>query len=606
MKKKLSEKSISEIQNWKGFKHFDGTNIEYNSQNSEIFSDCEVSVLMQAIAEENLTIIRELCDLGANVNRIAKGYEESPLLYFEKESNKILEITKILVSYGADINYFKTYDELFDEGRHFTNPLSNACEFGNYELVKYLLENGAKINFSIRKGGPTPICSLEPESKDYLKLLNLLIEKGADVNSDKGVSLILAVDAGHLKGINVLLKAGAEPNLSSKTKIGNGKTAIMSLMSGNCENLSGELEEKLFENLVDHSKNINETDTIGQSLLFYCVDAYSCGNQGFDLRSFSYLIDKSDCNVNILDNEGNNILIKYLLKIEDWETSDETYFDDDDQYRISKLLKKGVNTEQVNNEGRSAQSIAEKIGNKNLLHILKNGANEVFLKNYKLDNIIDQKIPDVAKQDKNDLNLKGDISRVVKLIRLIGNENKRVPKTINELPELVSFGDFSQILSKRNKEQLKFSIPNLKLFGIHDFVVSNKEQNKSSILVMLPYLIAISISIYGITTGNYWLILTILIVVLSSLFSTLLNGVVINLIVFGICAYSFYEDNLTIGLISLIIIISTTCTRLLKIRRRKVLFDLAESNEEIFTFLFHNRTLSIIDIENDKVLYSKE
>jgi Ankyrin repeat. len=110
MKTNLPKETIEEIRNWNGFQNFDGKNIEYNSQDEDIFEGYEVSVLMEAIRRGEIEIVENLCKAGANVNRIVKETHQTPLICFDDESENSTEIAKILIDYGANVNYLSQFD----------------------------------------------------------------------------------------------------------------------------------------------------------------------------------------------------------------------------------------------------------------------------------------------------------------------------------------------------------------------------------------------------------------------------------------------------------------------------------------------------------------
>lgn len=175
-----------EINQWIGFEDFDGKDIEALSKDPEIFSDCEVTILMKAIEEDNLEVVKALCKAGANVNRIAKGTDQTPLICFEEESKNSTEIAKVLIEYGADVNYIRPFDLEDDTFYYlFSSPLMNAIASGNYERVKLLINSGAEVNACLVENGYCAISSLNPENKDCLEILKLLIEKNANVNAAK-------------------------------------------------------------------------------------------------------------------------------------------------------------------------------------------------------------------------------------------------------------------------------------------------------------------------------------------------------------------------------------------------------------------------------------
>jgi len=199
-----------------------------------------------------------------------------------------------------------------------------------------------------------------------------------------------------------------------------------------------------------------------------------------------------------------------------------------------------------------------------------------------------------------------ELNRTIEIIRRIEHDGKNPPKSVNEIPELEEhYLGFEDIMERINDKVLELSIPNFKLFGVHDFVVPKAEKKISQVILFLPYLVAILISIYGISVGNYWFLITFAIAFLAPILSSILTGIIPNLILSGLCGYFFYSDKLTLGFVCLTALTSTICTSYLKRHRRNSLINIAKSNEEIFAFLFHNRTIAIHDKGIDEMLYSK-
>ena len=128
----------------------------------------EQSLLSIASRYGNTEIMKYLISLGADVDDLDE-YACTPLHFAclkRKENNKEnIEAVKILLEAGADpnkISYKKFYRiyGINTNKRSGTGetPLHNAAIMGNLEIVKYLLENGAKPSLFIKNNsGRTPI-----------------------------------------------------------------------------------------------------------------------------------------------------------------------------------------------------------------------------------------------------------------------------------------------------------------------------------------------------------------------------------------------------------------------------------------------------------------
>jgi len=170
---------------------------------------------------------------------------------FHAVSNGKLEVAKILVSNGANVN---TVDE---DGRP---PLFEAVAEGSKEMVQFLLDKGASIAVNLKSGGVLHKC-VEWDNAD---LANLFIQRGADVNArdnSKNTPLILAAAKNKPELVKILLKHGADPNVRNKKD----QTALNRLY------YKGK-SHKIFEcldALVRAGANINEVNENGDTFLHH-------------------------------------------------------------------------------------------------------------------------------------------------------------------------------------------------------------------------------------------------------------------------------------------------------------------------------------------------
>ena len=117
--------------------------------------------------------------------------------------NNSLEIMKKLIKNNSKI------EQSYGEG----NPLINlACSKGNIEIIKYLLLQGESINSQDSFDGYTPL--LISINTDNFELFKFLLENGADPNIKCffGDSIDLIIQQKKYKYINILLKNGISKN----------------------------------------------------------------------------------------------------------------------------------------------------------------------------------------------------------------------------------------------------------------------------------------------------------------------------------------------------------------------------------------------------------
>lgn len=130
------------------------------------------TILMLALYHQDHKLFRTLLDHNANVNYHDTYNGHSPLIEACHYKGYDQIYAKELVEYGANIN---------DTSSHLpyaqVSPLMAAAGDGNMTLVKYLIENGANINYSNNFG--TTVLGQALISEEYSTSL-MLLENGAD------------------------------------------------------------------------------------------------------------------------------------------------------------------------------------------------------------------------------------------------------------------------------------------------------------------------------------------------------------------------------------------------------------------------------------------
>lgn len=177
------------------------------------------TALQAAVTGGHTKIVQLLIQHGADVNY---GYR-NPLLRLAVESNNA-DILTLLVANGLDVTP-SSMEEL--------HPLILACEIGNLEVVKCLLEAGAPVGV-LGKTYSRPHHASPLHAACYQGhqlVIRILIEKGAEVNKqfeDSPNPLQLAAKRGHAATTRLLLGAGAEVDCVSS----DGKCALSEAADG--------------------------------------------------------------------------------------------------------------------------------------------------------------------------------------------------------------------------------------------------------------------------------------------------------------------------------------------------------------------------------------
>jgi ankyrin repeat protein len=120
---------------------------------------------------DNRKIIELLISKGADVN-----YRDGIALIYGIEN---LDTIKLLVSKGVNINvqYYSDYEGI-------NTPLMLAVKNENPEIVKFLIQNGAKINIKLESFGKIKTALSIAIEKNNPEIIRLLIENGAKISND--------------------------------------------------------------------------------------------------------------------------------------------------------------------------------------------------------------------------------------------------------------------------------------------------------------------------------------------------------------------------------------------------------------------------------------
>ena len=195
------------------------------------------SALTIAVQEQNPGITRLLLKAGADTERELM-WGRTVLMLAAREGNR--DLSDLLVTHGAMVNVHdpkgRTPLSIAASQQHWDvaalllesgadpnvmdpnqrTPLSYACEQGKEKMVRLMLEKGADADLghgvAVKYALPHP------------PLLEILIQAGADVNAyhpdpvvthNTHTPLTLAVQKGYERSVDLLLEAGADPDLEN-------------------------------------------------------------------------------------------------------------------------------------------------------------------------------------------------------------------------------------------------------------------------------------------------------------------------------------------------------------------------------------------------------
>ena len=175
----------------------------------------------------------------------------------------------------------------------------SACQ-GKKRIVELYLIAGINPNCK-HHNGPTALFDAiynfkEAEAKDYISIIELLLNNGVDINikGDYDITpIMIAIQKNRQSLVELLIDKGADLNIRNTL----GHTPLMMAAAGKNVNI--------IKNILDKGVDINQTDKQGRTALMY-----SLSNSNHDktkIMIIETLISRG-ANVNAVDVQGNKVL----------------------------------------------------------------------------------------------------------------------------------------------------------------------------------------------------------------------------------------------------------------------------------------------------------
>ena len=163
------------------------------------------TALWRACDKSNTDAINVLLKAGADTN-IAINDSGGTCLKHAVKKDCSKDVLQEIIDHGADVNATNQQN---------CTALWRACDKSNTDAIFLLLETGAETNITNDNGVTCLMNAVEGNcTKEVLKAI---IDHGADVNAtskDNCTALNLARTKSYVDAIDVLLEAGAEPNIA--------------------------------------------------------------------------------------------------------------------------------------------------------------------------------------------------------------------------------------------------------------------------------------------------------------------------------------------------------------------------------------------------------
>ena len=133
-----------------------------------------------AVAQNDVAAVKQLIAAGAPLTPRggqAKSIVGEPNPLDTAASEDFLEIARLLIAHGADVNYPKNLNGVAP------TPLHSAALHGHVEMIRLLIASGADVNRQGKQWG-TPLWTAVGSTitKDRLQSASVLIENGAEIN----------------------------------------------------------------------------------------------------------------------------------------------------------------------------------------------------------------------------------------------------------------------------------------------------------------------------------------------------------------------------------------------------------------------------------------
>ena len=166
-----------------------------------------------------LILIAVVLFLALNMISVFYGKIQCNRMIDAIENNDITKLESILNFSNPNCTTITIVKSMLTQELRHT-PLGTACDEGNFEMVKLLVEDGADVNYVPRNTLASPLgFAVRSNSIDNLKIVEYLIENGADVNcsgnnQSSPVSRALPVSGtprpNAMEILKFLLEAGAD------------------------------------------------------------------------------------------------------------------------------------------------------------------------------------------------------------------------------------------------------------------------------------------------------------------------------------------------------------------------------------------------------------
>lgn len=323
------------------------------------------SALLMAARSGNMAAVEVLANAGADANAIDDG----PIIGEDGATHRFGQKGMAPLMYVANRGGDSTF----------------LCEQTGENAVRSLIDNGAELDIATPSGETALVFAIKSE---HTRAVQLLLEAGADPNvisteqwnikyGPIRSALGVAIEFERPDALEMLLKAGADPNAITTS----GSTALcLAALAGDVLSVQSLLKGGA---LIDAPNGLGLTPLMNA---FDCAGVFSGFYEAEPLKTAQYLID-TGANVNAVDKQGRTVLmhaadsnvivsadddpslISLLRQLLDLDADPEARDNElmtplmyaamsRDPEHISILVETGVDLDAVDNKGRNALIVA--------------------------------------------------------------------------------------------------------------------------------------------------------------------------------------------------------------------------------------------------------
>lgn len=323
--------------------------------------------LEKALAAKNEDMVRFLIKQGVRTDSVmTEMIYDKKFWAVQMLGNAGASIEPRHVSAAAAENFMQAVQLFVENGVNINQkderPLSKASESGNLEIVQYLLKTGKNSQETLNDA-LWALCNARPRP-DTLKIAQLLLDSGAQVNSQNTTPLHRAASNGSLELVKLLVSKGAKVNAVSKelsmplaeaVRADNLEIAKFLLEHGADKTINHADDEfqtaifkarsaKMAQLLIANGANVSESDKKGQAILLHAIVCHL----DFDLLK---VLLQNGADINARDDSGTTALLRAA-----WYP-----YERDDKNCVQFLLENGANANVANNQGETPLLVADRL-----------------------------------------------------------------------------------------------------------------------------------------------------------------------------------------------------------------------------------------------------